>query len=74
MSCILILDDAVTPSRLSLGTPIFDDGVGPPGYTEPPGPSLVFDPNVIEFELPMIGNMNPSGGNFTIDFQVQVGL
>jgi uncharacterized repeat protein (TIGR01451 family) len=67
-------DDPVTPSSLSLGTPIFDDGVGPPGYTEPPGPSLVFDPNVIEFELPMIGNMNPSGGNFTIDFQVQVGL
>jgi uncharacterized repeat protein (TIGR01451 family) len=63
-----------TASGLSLGTPSFDDGVGPPGYVTPVGPTLFFDPNITQFELPMTGSMAPSGGSFTVDFEVRIGI
>ena len=64
--------DGGTPSGVTPGTPTFDDGTDTFSYAVPAGPTQVFDANVTDWRLPMVGDMNHSNASFTIRYQVRV--
>lgn len=64
--------DGGTPSGLAVGVPSFDDGTMTYTYPVPPGPILVFDGNVVAWQLPMTGTMNDSNASFTIEYQARI--
>lgn len=60
--------DGSPASGLSLGTPVYsDDGGTTFGYA----PASGFDGNITNWQMPMTGIMNSSGG-FTLRYQVQI--
>ena len=66
-----------TPSSgLALGTPVYSNNNGTTWTYTPAsgggGAPTGYDANVTNWQIPMTGTMNPSGANFTINFQVQV--
>jgi uncharacterized repeat protein (TIGR01451 family) len=69
--------EGATPSGVTLGTPTYSQNNGGDGYTYTLssvgcGGVPNYDGNVTNWNIIMNGNMNGSGGNFTLNYQVIV--
>jgi len=64
--------DGGIASGVTLGTVSFDDGTDSFTYPAPAGPSQVFDGNVTDWKLIMVGDMNGDGASFSIEYEVIV--
>ena len=69
--------DGTPSSGLTMGTPVYSNDVNGASFLYTPtsgggGAPAGFDTNITHWRIPFTGTLDPSGGNFTIRYQVVV--